>query len=151
MVEVQHLAAPADAFVAFGISGDLARKMTFVSLYQLERRELLDCPVIGVAVDAWTDDDLRTHAADSIAAALAGTEVDKTVVHRLQQRMVYVGGDFADSATFERVKEALGARSGRCSIWRSRRHCSRRSCTGSPTSGSPLRRGWWWRSRSVMT
>ena len=35
---------PADVFVSFGISGDLARKMTFVSLYQLERRNLLELP-----------------------------------------------------------------------------------------------------------
>ena len=48
---------PADALVVFGISGDLAKKMTFKSLYLLERRKLLDCPVIGVAVDTWSDDD----------------------------------------------------------------------------------------------
>jgi glucose-6-phosphate 1-dehydrogenase len=53
---------PADAFVAFGISGDLARKMTFVSLYQLERRGLLDCPIIGVAAEDWSDEDLRQRA-----------------------------------------------------------------------------------------
>ncbi|HUB76733.1 MAG TPA: hypothetical protein VL977_06740, partial [Solirubrobacteraceae bacterium] len=34
----------ADVFVIFGISGDLARKMTLRSLYRLERRGLLDCP-----------------------------------------------------------------------------------------------------------
>jgi glucose-6-phosphate 1-dehydrogenase len=109
MVDSQHVATRGDAFVAFGISGDLARKMTFVSLYQLERRELLACPVIGVAVDNWTDDDLRKHAADAITAALAGTDVDQTVVARLLTRMVYVGGDFTDPATFERVKSALGS------------------------------------------
>ncbi len=40
----------ADALVVFGITGDLARKQTFRSLYRLEARKLLDCPVIGVAV-----------------------------------------------------------------------------------------------------
>src|SRR5437588_12653452 len=100
MVDSQHVATRGDAFVAFGISGDLARKMTFVALYQLERRQLLDCPVIGVAIDHWTDDDLRTHAADAITAARAGADVDQTVLARLLQRMVDVGGDFTDSATF---------------------------------------------------
>jgi glucose-6-phosphate 1-dehydrogenase len=33
--------APADVFVAFGITGDLASVMTFHSLYKLERRGLL--------------------------------------------------------------------------------------------------------------
>ena len=47
-------AAPADVLVIFGITGDLARKMTFRSLYRLEQREMLDCPIVGVAVDDWT-------------------------------------------------------------------------------------------------
>jgi glucose-6-phosphate 1-dehydrogenase len=37
----------ADLLVIFGITGDLARKMTFRSLYRLERRELLRCPILG--------------------------------------------------------------------------------------------------------
>ena len=41
---------PADVFVVFGITGDLAKVMTFHSLYRLERRGLLDCPIVGVAV-----------------------------------------------------------------------------------------------------
>ena len=34
----------ADALVIFGITGDLAKVMTFRSLYRLERRGLLSCP-----------------------------------------------------------------------------------------------------------
>ena len=44
----------ADALVIFGITGDLARKMTFRALYRLEERKLLDCPVIGTASDEIT-------------------------------------------------------------------------------------------------
>ena len=58
----------ADAMVVFGITGDLARKMTLRSLYRLERRGLLKCPVIGVAVDDWTVEKLREHAREAIAA-----------------------------------------------------------------------------------
>src|ERR1700742_5005542 len=53
---------PADVFVAFGITGDLAKVMTFRSLYRLERRGLLKCPVLGVAVGDWTVEHLREHA-----------------------------------------------------------------------------------------
>lgn len=42
---------PADVFVVFGITGDLAKVMTFRSLYRLELRGLLQCPIVGVAVD----------------------------------------------------------------------------------------------------
>ena len=34
----------------------------FHSLYRLERRGLLSCPIVGVAGDDWTVDQLREHA-----------------------------------------------------------------------------------------
>jgi glucose-6-phosphate 1-dehydrogenase len=46
---------PADVFVIFGITGDLAKVMTFRSLYRLERRGLLQCPIVrsrGQRLDA---------------------------------------------------------------------------------------------------
>ena len=55
-----------DVLVVFGITGDLAKVMTFRSLYRLEARGLLDCPIVGVAVDDWTVDDLRERAETSI-------------------------------------------------------------------------------------
>ena len=44
----------ADVLVIFGITGDLAKKMTFRSLYRLERRKMLDCPIVGVARNDWS-------------------------------------------------------------------------------------------------
>ena len=40
-------ARPADVLVVFGITGDLAKVMTFHSLYRLEERKLLDCPIVA--------------------------------------------------------------------------------------------------------
>ena len=73
--------APADVLVIFGITGDLAKVMTFRSLYRLERRGLLSCPIVGVAVDDWTDDQLRDHARECIAGT--GEPVDDAVFARL--------------------------------------------------------------------
>jgi glucose-6-phosphate 1-dehydrogenase len=92
---------PADVLVIFGITGDLAKVMTFRSLYRLERRGLLDCPIVGVAVDDWTVDDLRNRARDSIEGT--GEALEGEVFDRLAARLSYVAGDFSDSATFERV------------------------------------------------
>jgi glucose-6-phosphate 1-dehydrogenase len=97
----------ADALVVFGITGDLARKMTLPSLYLLERRGLLGCPVIGVAAREWSDDDLRQHARDSIRASDAPW--DDAVFARFAQRLTYVGGDFAADATYDGVRAALGS------------------------------------------
>ena len=91
----------ADVLVIFGITGDLAKVMTFHSLYRLERRGLLDCPIVGVAVDDWTVDDLSKRARDSIEGT--GESVDEEVFDRLAARFSYVAGDFSDSGTFERV------------------------------------------------
>src|SRR5215472_2673590 len=78
----------ADVFVIFGITGDLAKVMTFNSLYRLEERGLLTCPIVGVAVSDWSADDLRAHARDAIVNC--GTEIDEAVFDRLAARMSYV-------------------------------------------------------------
>src|SRR3954470_14458169 len=97
----------ADVLVVFGITGDLAKVMTFLSLYRLERRGLLDCPIVGVAGDDWTDADLRERARTSIETA-GGEPVDDTVFDRLAARLSYVGGDFGEPGTYERLARELG-------------------------------------------
>src|SRR5581483_1717881 len=101
--------AKADSFVIFGITGDLAKKMTLRSLYRLEARKLLDVPILGVAVDDWTVDHLRDHARESIAAA--GETVDDEVFNRFAARLDYLAGDFSDQATYQRVAEKLEGKS----------------------------------------
>ena len=103
----------ADVFVIFGITGDLAKVMTFNSLYRLEQRGLLDCPIVGVAVSDWSDEDLRSHARADIEGC--GTEIDDAVFERLAARMSYVSGDFGDPGTYERVAQAIGE--ARCPVF----------------------------------
>jgi len=98
---------PADVLVVFGISGDLAKKMTFRALYRLEAEGKLNCPIVGVAIDEWDEQTLRKHAHDAIGATVGSPDED--VFKRLVERITYVQGDYADPATFERVKGAIGA------------------------------------------
>ncbi|HEY6380061.1 MAG TPA: glucose-6-phosphate dehydrogenase [Candidatus Dormibacteraeota bacterium] len=100
-----HGPRPADVFVVFGITGDLAKVMTFRSLYRLEQRGLLECPIVGVAVNDWTVDHLREHARTAIEGT--GETIDPTVFNRFAGRLSYVNGDFSDSATYERVGKAI--------------------------------------------
>ena len=97
---------PADALVVFGITGDLAHKMTFRSLYRLEQRGLLEVPVIGVAAEDWSVDRLRDRARESVKSG--GEEIDQKVFERFASRLSYVGGDFSQSETYERLTQALG-------------------------------------------
>src|SRR4029077_11430805 len=59
-------AKTADVFVVFGITGDLAKVMTFHSLYRLEQRGLLQCPIVGVAVNDWSIEHLPEHVRQCI-------------------------------------------------------------------------------------
>ena len=83
-------AKEADVFVVFGITGDLAKVMTFHSLYRLEQRGLLQCPIVGVAVDDWSIDQLVQRARDSIVGT--GEQLDEAVFERFAERLSYVLG-----------------------------------------------------------
>jgi glucose-6-phosphate 1-dehydrogenase len=96
---------PADVLVVFGITGDLAKVMTFRSLYRLEARGLLDCPIVGVAVDDWTVDQLVQRARESIEGT--GEIIDRDVFDRFAARLSYVHGDFTAPDTYERVADAI--------------------------------------------
>ena len=95
----------ADALVVFGITGDLARKQTFRSLYRLEQRGLLGVPVIGVAVDDMTAEQLRDRARESIEQT--GEKIDDAVFERFARELHYVNGDFGDAQTYARLADAL--------------------------------------------
>jgi glucose-6-phosphate 1-dehydrogenase len=96
---------PADVLVIFGITGDLARVMTFHSLYRLESRGLLNCPIVGVAGDHWSADDLRKHASEAIEAT--GQSVEPDVFERLAARMSYLPGDFTDAETYRHLATTI--------------------------------------------
>lgn len=95
-----------DALVLFGASGDLAKKMTFPSLYKLEQRGVLKVPVVGVAFTDWDDEQMRQHAREAIVGA--GIDLDETTFRALAARMRFVKGDYGEASTFEAVKKAIG-------------------------------------------
>jgi glucose-6-phosphate 1-dehydrogenase len=98
--------AKADALVVFGITGDLARKQTFRSVYRLEQRGLLGVPVIGVAVDDMGEEQLRDRAREAIEQT--GEKIDDEVFERFARELRYVSGDFSDERTYSRLTDALG-------------------------------------------
>ncbi len=95
----------ADVLVIFGITGDLARVMTYRSLYRLEARGLLDCPIVGVAFDDWSLEQLVDRARESIVAT--GEEIAEEVFARLAKRLSYHHGDFTDPDTYTQVVKAI--------------------------------------------
>jgi glucose-6-phosphate 1-dehydrogenase len=97
-----------DAFVFFGMTGDLARKKVFPALYSMVKKGMLDIPVIGVASSQWTLADLRKRAADSIDAYGGGVD-DGAAFDRLTSLLRYIDGDYRDPSTYGKLREYLGS------------------------------------------
>jgi glucose-6-phosphate 1-dehydrogenase len=95
-----------DALVLFGVTGDLAHKMTFPALYAMEKRGALTVPVIGVALPKWSVEDLRRRVEDSIKQS--GGIDNRRAFDHLLSRLSYVSGDYEDPDTFAAIKKALG-------------------------------------------
>jgi glucose-6-phosphate 1-dehydrogenase len=99
----------ADVLVVFGITGDLARKMTFPALYLLERRGALTCPVVGVASTPLTTQELAGRARRAIEDS--GEPVDEAVFSRLARRLTYLVGDVTDAELYKELAVQMsGAR-----------------------------------------
>src|SRR5262249_3859655 len=95
-----------DAFVFYGATGDLAYKQIFPALYAMVRDGHLSIPIIGVAGRPWTSDQLRARALQSIAEQ---GQVDSATFARMASQLTYVGGNYNDPATFDRLHAALGS------------------------------------------
>jgi len=98
--------AHADALVLFGATGDLAYQQIFPALQAMVRQDRLSVPVIGIARPNWTTDQLCARMKESLAAHGG---VDAEAYARLAARISYVSGDYGDPATYDRLREALGA------------------------------------------
>ena len=102
--------ANGDALVIFGITGDLAKKMTLKALYDLTENGTLKVPVIGVGRMDWSDDDLRQRAREAVEGrfeARGEGEIDEDVFKRFADSMSYVQGDYNDFDTYRRLKQAI--------------------------------------------
>src|SRR3954466_2187573 len=95
-----------DAFVFFGATGDLAYKKIFPALYGMVQHGTLKCPVIGIAKSGWDLSKLCERARESVQMYGAGW--DEKVFVRLVKQLRYIDGDYADPATFTRLRQELG-------------------------------------------
>ena len=98
---------PSDAFVFFGATGDLAYKKIFPALRLLYKAGKLNMPVVGVAKSGWGRDQFIDRARNSLNEYGGG--VSDAEFADLVRRLDYVDGDYADHATFDQVKQKVGA------------------------------------------
>jgi glucose-6-phosphate 1-dehydrogenase len=98
--------AQSDALVFFGATGDLAHKMIFPALQAMAKSGRLGVPIIGIAKDHWSLDQLRARARDGIEKHGGG--VDRAAFDKLSSLLHYIGGDYREAATFDRLRKLLG-------------------------------------------
>lgn len=95
-----------DALVFFGVTGDLAYKKIFPALQAMVKRGHLNVPVIGVARSAWSLDQLKARARDSLEKHGG---VDPAAFDRLCGLLRYVDGDYKAPGTFQAIRKELGS------------------------------------------
>src|SRR5512146_2496947 len=94
-----------DAMVFFGATGDLAYKKIFPALQAMIRRGHLDIPVIGVARQGWSLEQLCARAKDSVEKHGG---LDPAAFAKLSGLLKYVSGDYGDRSTFDALRKELG-------------------------------------------
>jgi len=94
-----------DAFVFFGVTGDLAYKKIFPALQAMVKRGHLNVPVIGVARSEWSVDQLRARAHDSLDKHGG---VDPAAFDTLCGLLRYVSVNYTDLTTFQTLRKTLG-------------------------------------------
>ncbi len=94
-----------DALVFFGATGDLAFKKIFPSLQAMAKRGTLNVPVIGVARDEWSLEQLHARAKESVEKHGG---LDPLAFDKLISLLAYVNGDYNDPATFQKIRKELG-------------------------------------------
>jgi glucose-6-phosphate 1-dehydrogenase len=92
--------------VVVGATGDLSARKLLPALYNLEAEHLLPLHggVIGYATDRWSDDDLRRHARDAVAAH-SRTGIDPAAFDRFARRLSYVCTDAGMEALAARLTQ----------------------------------------------
>lgn len=100
-------AVRSDALVLFGVSGDLAYKKIFPTLYAMAKRGTLTIPVIGVAASQWSLAQLRQRVTDSIEKFCRID--DRKALDRLLALLCYVSGDYNDKKTFTAINKIIGS------------------------------------------
>jgi glucose-6-phosphate 1-dehydrogenase len=95
-----------DAFVLFGATGDLAHKKVLPALFRLFRTGRLSMPVIGVAKQGWTREQLVERARSSVDSA---GDFDASTFEKFASQLGYLDGDYRDAATFQKLRKLLGS------------------------------------------
>ena len=94
-----------DVLVLFGATGDLAYKKIFPALQAMVQSGRLEVPVIGVARESWTVEQLWARARDSIEQYGGG--IDEQAFSKRAGLLRYVPGDYVRPEVYADLHKTL--------------------------------------------
>lgn len=102
-----EVAAPPNAIVVFGASGDLTRRKLLASIFQLSAQDLLDDRfyLLGCGRKKLSDDSFRKAAQQAIRESI--DHVSARDLNSFVQRLYYIDGDYEDIAFYQNIKAKL--------------------------------------------
>jgi glucose-6-phosphate 1-dehydrogenase len=100
-------AAPPNAMVVFGASGDLAYRKLIPSIFNIFAEELLDEKfyLLGCGRTKLTDEDFRKTAQQAIRESHSDASVKE--LNAFTEKLYYIEGNYDDAAFYENVKTRL--------------------------------------------
>jgi len=102
-----EVAAPPNALVVFGASGDLTRRKLLPSIFKIFMQGLLDerFYLLGAGRKKLSDDDFRKVAKQAIRQ----NSIDATakVFHSFTEKLYYIDGDYSNAAFYAHIKTKL--------------------------------------------
>ena len=113
------MADKSTAFLMFGATGDLARRMLLPSLYGLDSDGLLapDLNIVGTARSDLDADGFRTLARQALEEHLPDGFFEEEVATRFLARLDYVTLDINDEQSFAKLAKAVGDKEPRLAIF----------------------------------
>jgi glucose-6-phosphate 1-dehydrogenase len=95
-------------FIIFGVTGDLAHRLVIPALYNLAESKLLpdNFCIVGIGRKNISNDELRDSLMKGLRA-FATRPVDSATATRVLECVTYIAADPGDSASFDRMHEAI--------------------------------------------
>jgi len=102
-----EVAAPPNAIVVFGASGDLSRRKLLASIFQIFTQDLLDerFYLLGCGRKKLSDEDFREVAQQAIRENISHVSVKD--LNAFTERLYYIDGDYDDAAFYKRIKARI--------------------------------------------
>ena len=102
-----EVAAPPNAIVVFGASGDLSRRKLLASIFQIFAQDLLDerFYLLGCGRKKFSDENFREVAQQAIRENIS--HVSAKDLNAFTEKLYYMDGDYSDAAFYKRIKVRL--------------------------------------------